>query len=257
MNLKYTAEINQFIIDNRQSYSVKELLALIRERFGIETTEKSLQTHMSKSLKLRGPSKKFPEELNQVIRQTTLGRSVEQQIQEIKALTGQTLSHNQVTGARRRLGLKSGIDSGFKPGCIPANKGKSMSPEVRAKCARTWFQKGIIPTNKAPVGTHRKRQGYWWEKIAEPNKWKLLHLIEWEKHHGPKPKSSIITFLDGDTNNWHIENLELVSRADWATCSKFYHLEKGAPEFNLLSITAARLRRTAKARERDLKEATK
>lgn len=73
----------------------------------------------------------------------------------------------------------------------------------------------------------------------------------------PRPQAQKLNYhlLDGDTNNWHIENLELVTRADWATCSKFYHLEKGQPDFNLLSITAARLRRTAKARERDLKEA--
>lgn len=257
MQIKYTPEINQFIIANRQDFSIKELLQLIRDNFDIQVTQASLQSHLSRKLKLKGPEKKFSAELNHIIRKTTTGRTINQQIQEIKALTGETLSPNQVKGARRRLGLKSGVDLGFKPGGIPANKGKGMSPEQREKCARTWFPKNHSPANKVPVGTRRYRKGYWWEKIAEPNKWKQIHVLEWEKHHGPKPKSSIIAFLDGDTSNWHIENLELVTRADWATCSKFYPLEKGAPDFNRLSITAARLRRTAKARERDLKEETK
>lgn len=258
MQTKYTPEINQFIIDNRQQHTVKELSKLLIDNFGIKCAVKGLATHLSRTLNIKIPSHKFPEELNEVIRQTTLGRTVKEQVKEIKDLTGIELTINQVKGARSRHNLKSGLTGCFKPGSIPANKGKKMSPEQREKCSKSWFIRGNIPYNTVPVGTRRKRDdGYWWEKIAEPNKWRQIHVLEWEKHNGPKPKSAIIAFLDGDTSNWNIDNLELVSRGDWAICNKFYPLEKNHPDLNLLSITAARLRRIANARARDLKEETK
>lgn len=41
-----------------------------------------------------------------------------------------------------------------------------------------------------------------------------VHRLEWEKHHGKPPKGAIIHHIDGNKLNWHISNLQLLSRSD-------------------------------------------
>lgn len=41
-----------------------------------------------------------------------------------------------------------------------------------------------------------------------------VHRLEWEKHHGKPPKGAIIHHIDGNKLNWHISNLQLLSRSE-------------------------------------------
>jgi hypothetical protein len=41
-----------------------------------------------------------------------------------------------------------------------------------------------------------------------------VHRLEWEKYHGKPPKGAIIHHIDGNKLNWHISNLQLLSRSD-------------------------------------------
>lgn len=105
----------------------------------------------------------------------------------------------------------------FKPGHVPANKGKKgirVSPE-------TEFKPGNIPPNTVPVGTcierdqHNgsgRKQAY--IKIAEPNKWKARALIVWEEHHGQLPEGMLLYHKDSDSLNDDIDNLEAITRAE-------------------------------------------
>lgn len=43
---------------------------------------------------------------------------------------------------------------------------------------------------------------------------KKVHLLEWEKHNGKKPKDKQVHHIDYNKKNWHISNLELVSQSD-------------------------------------------
>lgn len=47
---------------------------------------------------------------------------------------------------------------------------------------------------------------------AEDGKWKSAHRAIWEQHYGKIPDGYVVIFLDGDTTNIEIENLEIVSR---------------------------------------------
>ena len=103
----------------------------------------------------------------------------------------------------------------FGKGHVPANKGKKLSPELRAMIAPTMFKKGDIPRNHREVGSERVNvDGYIEIKVAEPNVWKQKHRVIWEAAHGPIPKGHNIQFKDGNHLNVALDNLYCISRAD-------------------------------------------
>jgi hypothetical protein len=51
-------------------------------------------------------------------------------------------------------------------------------------------------------------------KFAEPNQWLQKQWLVWQSVHGPAPKGKAIIFIDGDAQNFAIDNLKLISRAE-------------------------------------------
>lgn len=125
---------------------------------------------------------------------------------------------------KRRSGAYFNGEEGYAyrypKGHVPANKGKKMPVRVYEKAQATMFKKGHIPKNHQPVGTisersnHRRGSTYLYIKVAEPNKWRMLHRLNWEKVHGPIPKGMNLVFKDGDFRNCSLDNLELITRAE-------------------------------------------
>lgn len=118
-------------------------------------------------------------------------------------------------------------DSRIKPGHIPMNKGRKqidyMTPEAIEKTVPTRFQKGNLPHNAIGFkdGDIQVRRGhrdrnerpYKWKRISL-GKWKMLHVYNWEKKHGPVPKCYIIVFRNGDTMNCSLKNLKKITLAE-------------------------------------------
>lgn len=136
------------------------------------------------------------------------------------------ITEGRVKAFMRKYGLKTGFTGRFEKGHIPANKGKKGFCAEGSK--KTWFKKGNTPKNHKPVGSERiTKDGYIEVKIAEPNKWRMKHLSEWEKANGKIPKGYCIVFLDNDRKNCDIENLHMVSRREHLILnqSKMVHYE--------------------------------
>ena len=116
---------------------------------------------------------------------------------------------NQIKNAINRYKLNTGFNGQFKKGNVPANKGKKglIGPN------KTSFKKGNRPYNYKPVGSERlTKDGYIEVKVSDPNKWRLKHIIIWERENGKIPKGYALVFGDGDKSNLSINNLILVSR---------------------------------------------
>lgn len=119
--------------------------------------------------------------------------------------------------ARRRQPENKGE---FKKGNIPFNKGLKrsewMSEEGKAICAKTQFQKGLVPHNTQEVGYESisKKEGYIYMKVAEGEKMVLKHRYVWEQHNGAIPKGYNVQFKDGNRQNCDIDNLYIISRAE-------------------------------------------
>jgi len=105
-------------------------------------------------------------------------------------------------------------------GDVPFNKGlqqsEYMSPEAIENTKKTRFKKGVPPKNILPIGTEVKtKEGYILVKIASPNKWMLKHRKIYKDHHQIQLKSTDnVIFLDGDNQNFNINNLKLISNVE-------------------------------------------
>ena len=130
--------------------------------------------------------------------------------------------------SRLRRGDNVGWAHRFPKGHVPANKGKPMPPEVRAKCARTMFKKGHMGGRAAqlvqPLGALRfdKKHGCLQRKVTTQGRgaqrWKSVHRLVWEAAHGPTPAGHIVVFKPGRHTlkeaEITLDRLELLSRAE-------------------------------------------
>ena len=115
------------------------------------------------------------------------------------------------------MGIKSETSGRFHPGHTPFNKGRKMPAEVFDKVRKTCFQQGHMSIRTMPVGSYRKsKDGYWYVKVAMPNKWRTQHTLIWERRYGAIPVGNVIVFKDHNPDNLTIDNLECITRGELA-----------------------------------------
>ena len=123
----------------------------------------------------------------------------------------------------RKLGLVCPNNGCFKKGSIPPNKGT----KGLMKRNKTSFSPGNKPMQTKRVGsisTRRDKNGsiYMRIKVAEPNKWQMLHVYIYENKHGKIPKKHCVIFRDKNTLNTKLDNLMLISRAELVRLNQKY-----------------------------------
>ena len=112
-----------------------------------------------------------------------------------------------------RIGANTGQ---FVAGQEPWNKGVKgihLSPDSE-------WKKGCERNRKLPLGSitvrHRTREKHArvWVKVAEPNIWRELAKVVWEKVNGPILKGLVVHHKDRNPLNDDINNLQVMTRRD-------------------------------------------
>lgn len=169
----------------------------------------------------------YTDEHSKFIADNVKGRTVKELTKLFNDHFNLNLSVNQLRAFKKNHSLTSDLDFKdfwFKKGRVPYNKGKPIGG-----WKPTQFKKGRKPHNYKPVGTERVNgDGYVDIKIADPNKWRGKHLLVWEEHNGPIPKSHCVIFGDGDRRNFDPHNLILVSRKQLAMLNKHNLIQSDA-----------------------------
>jgi hypothetical protein len=148
------------------------------------------------------------------------------------------VSHKGLGQKCINLGLSCPNNCCFKKGITPVNKGTKGLMKVN----KTSFTFGNRPMNAKKVGsvvTRKDKNGslYMRIKIAEPNKWQMLHVYIYEHKHGEIPKGYCVIFKDKNTLNLRLDNLMLVSRDELARLNqKYAHIDKSLKETALQVI---------------------
>ena len=197
---------------------------------------------------------KFTEEQIKFIREIAPGRYAVEITEMVNNRFNLELKVSQIETCKRNHKIRSGIDSRFQKGMIPANKGKKgyMSPEQYEKCKATMFKKGQVPQNHKPVGSERiDREGYVLVKVAEPNKWRPKHRVLWEKVNGPIPEKHRLIFADGNRQNIALDNLILVSYAQSFIMNQ-KNLFKNDKELTKAGVAVAKVMDKVNKRKKDL-----
>jgi hypothetical protein len=163
---------------------------------------------------------------------------------EFEKRFGIVLTEGQIGNFKYLHGVKSGTHGGrFPKGHIAHNKGKKMPKEVYEKSKATMFKKGNIPPQHREVGSERINvDGYTEVKVAEPNKWKLKQRFIYEEATGEKlTKNDVIIFLDGDRQNFDINNLVKMTRVELARYNQD-HLYGDDLNINKCAVGIAKLK---------------
>lgn len=112
-------------------------------------------------------------------------------------------------------------DSYKKPGHIPYNTGLKqkdyMSEEAIKRSAQSRFKKGGIPPNTLKLNTIVQRKdssGRFYAYIKTAKGLELYHRYLWEQNFGEIKENYMISFKDDDTNNFDLNNLEMISKAE-------------------------------------------
>lgn len=147
------------------------------------------------------------------------------------------VSHRGLAQKCRKLGLVCPDNGCFKKGNIPFNKGKKGVNKV----CKTSFAPGHRPACTQKVGTISTRVdkdggSYQYIKVAEPNKWQLLHRYIWEHKHGKIPKGYCVIFKDKNRQNPRLDNLMLVSNSELARLNQKYAYINGSLKETALQV---------------------
>lgn len=217
---KYPEEIKTFIEKNVKGITTKALAELVNAKFGTDFTESRMKSYKTNhdlksgtrcGLPAGQPTKLFPEKVRKFIAEHYIGIGHQEMADLLNKALGTSYTKKQMKNYYARFKLDSGLTGYFPKGHEPANKGKKGVSYPGMK--PTQFKKGNKPWNYQRIGSERVNgDGYVDVKIADPNKWKGKHILIWEAANGPVPKGHAVIFGDGNSRNFELSNLILVSR---------------------------------------------
>ena len=164
-----------------------------------------------KGSKDKKPQHKWTDEEKEYLASIVKGSTYKEITEKMNDKFEYNFSEEQVKGMMYRNKLTTGTGGYFKKGSTPWNKG--LKGYMGAN--KTSFKKGTIPPNQVPIGTESiTKGGYIKVKVGEPNKWKLKQRYIYEQHYGEIPKDYNVIFADRNIQNFDINNLVLVSKAE-------------------------------------------
>ena len=156
----------------------------------------------------------------------------------------------QISSVKKRYGIKSGLTGRYEVGGVPFNKGRKMSDTTyeKLKNSGTWFKTGNQSHNTMPIDSVVKdhKDGYWYHKFSMTGKtkrerWIPCHHEVWIKAHGPIPKDCVVIFLDGNKDNYTLENLALIKKSTNARLNQM-HMRFKDSETTRTAIAHAQLK---------------
>ena len=245
---RYSERQHDFLRQYIPGHSAKEVAAAFNRRFRtVRVTASQIRAYKhNHGLKSgtqggspKGESDLWPKNIRKWLSDHNKGKTAAEMTALLNERFGRSYTVDQIKSMRGRMHLDSGLTGRFEKGHVSHNKGKKgWYPKGSEK---TRFRKGHKPVNWMPVGSEVMASiGYIKVKVAEPNKWKLKHVLEWEKHYGKIPRNHCIMFKDGDRTNCHISNLVMITRGENAIMNH-QHLRVDDPDVNMTALQLARL----------------
>ena len=154
--------------------------------------------------------RRYTKEEREFLVEIVPGRSYSEIAEKFNARFSPPITTGQVKSFVGNNKLSTGKTGRFYKGQPAHNKGKY------SRCSpATEFAKGHVPRTYRPVGSTRiSKDGYTEVKVADPSKWRLLHIVVYEKEYGKIPKGHVVVFADGNKQNVTRENLMLATRAE-------------------------------------------
>ncbi len=117
--------------------------------------------------------------------------------EKINRLTKEKVTANLVCGRLKTMGWKRDII--INRGCFTTESRAEEAAAIGAISERVHAGDGLT---------------YKFIKVEQPNKWMPYNRYVWEQANGEIPSSHVIRYIDGDTLNCELSNLECISRGE-------------------------------------------
>lgn len=215
-------EEREYLISIVREYTFDAVVTMMNDKFGKSWRKEQIRQYLKNNKIHRGRSQKNKKGYISKIKLLTTeemeyllsiykGRNIAETKDLINGKFNKSLTYEQMKSFFTNHDLCCGVNTKFKKGHESWNKGRRFPGQVNSGS----FKKGNVPINHKPVGSERiDVDGYTLVKVAEPNKWRLKHVLIWEKENGPVPKTHSVLFLDQNKRNFSLDNLKLVSKAE-------------------------------------------
>ncbi|MEM0953332.1 MAG: HNH endonuclease signature motif containing protein [Pseudomonadota bacterium] len=225
----YTDEMLSFLREEYPRLGMPALVGAFNERFGTSKSRDAIKSALSNNRIVsgrpvgtrKGQYQLFTQEQADFVAQAWRNHTAAEVARLVNAKFGLSIREGQIRTFVKNHDMKNGRDTRFKPGHVPANKGrKGYSPGGRS--VETQFKRGHRPANTKDGFFHERicsKNGYILIKVPEINPYtgtfgwyRAKHRWIWEAEVGPIPDGHAVVFLDGDQTNCDIENLRCVPR---------------------------------------------
>jgi hypothetical protein len=185
--------------------------------------------------------------------------SVKDIAQQFNQLYDKDLTREQMKAYIATRGFKSGRTGCYAKGNTPTNKDCEHRPGYApGRMGSTQFKAGPRPDMRLPIGHERvDKDGYILVKVDMINPHTGIQgyyvpkqKVVWEAVNGPVPKNHVLTFIDDDTSNPVLENLELITRSELCRRNKMQY-KQADPEIRDTIKTIAKLQYTTALRGKE------
>ena len=220
----FNEEEKKYIKRKYNKISSKELLDIINKKYNKNITIKQLRSWLSynkiKSNINENPhSRLFNNEEEKYILEIYKGRTTDEITDLFNKKFNRNIKVSQIKAYKSHNKLKSKVDFKFMAGKKPHNF-KPIGSEF------TTYDNGIKTT---------------YIKVGNPNTWEKKQKYLYKKYKGDVPKGASVIFLDGDRDNFELDNLYMLTKREkLMMCSTNSFFEN--KEMNKTSILVAKLR---------------
>lgn len=184
----------------------------------------------------------FTNEIKKFIKDNVTNTTSKELAEMVNSKFGTDFTWKQIRYHKQNRGLKSGIDTRFKP---KSEYGKDFRfRKGISNNKKDEFKPGNVPHNILPIGSEiEKPNGQIWVKVSDPSVWMPKHYIEWEIYNPPLEKNDILLFKDGNPKNCELSNLIKITRKELAVINRQRMISRNGndPEMTEFAVNLARL----------------
>lgn len=211
MVMTMNKEQEQWIIERFDDMSIEKLRHKFNETFNKDIKSRCFYYHTQRLGLRKHVQHCYTKEQDEFLRDNSNKMTRSELCKSFNAVFGTMINENAIIQRCFLKGFKPMSDGKFKVGSVPWEKtdgGREVYVEKLKGGNRSSFRKGHKPSNYKPIGSESvRREGIF---IKTEKGWKPKIQVIYEQECGECKKGERVIPIDGDKNNYAIDNMAVI-----------------------------------------------